>query len=116
MNEPLHLTAGDCTCTETHLTGSRTFFDSTETDTQILWKVTQITFRTKMEAEIACNKEEMLLINHESPDGFKRHTRLWNCGNEFGTVRLYEKHRGRWHLIDDMKAGSVGCEYGEYGA
>lgn len=97
-------------------TGSRTFFDCTETDTQILWKVTQTTFRTKMEAEIACNKEEMLLINHESPDGFKRHTRLWNCGNGFGTVRLYEKHRGRWHLIDDMEAGSVGCEYGEYGA
>ena len=97
-------------------TGSRTFFDCTETDTQILWKVTQTTFRTKTEAEIACNKEEMLLINHESPDGFKRHTRLWNCGNGFGTVRLYEKHRGRWHLIDDMEAGSVGCEYGEYGA
>ena len=28
-------------------TGSRTFFDCTETDTQILWKVTQTTFRTK---------------------------------------------------------------------
>ena len=41
-------------------TGSRTFFDCTETDTQILWKVTQTTFRAKMEAEIACNKEEML--------------------------------------------------------
>lgn len=102
LNKPVHLTAGDCTCTET--------------DTQILWKVTQTTFRAKMEVEIACNKEEMLLINYESPDGFKRHTRLWNCGNGFGTVRLYEKHRGRWHLIDDMEAGSVGCEYGEYGA
>ena len=102
LNKPVHLTAGDCTCTET--------------DTQILWKVTQTTFRAKMEVEIACNKEEMLLINYESPDGFKRHTRLWNCGNGFGTVRLYEKRKGRWQLIDDAEAGSVGCEYDEYGA
>ena len=32
-------------------TGSRTFFDCTETDTQILWKVTQTTFRAKMEVK-----------------------------------------------------------------
>lgn len=95
-------------------TGSRTFFDCTETDQQILWKVVQTTFRAKMEVEITCNKEEMLLINYESPDGYKRHTRLWNCGNGFGTVRLYRKQGRGWSLIDDVHAGSVGCEYGEY--
>ena len=67
-----------------------------------------------MEAEISCRKEEMLLINYESPDGFKRHTRLWNCGNGQGSVRLYEKRRSGWSLIDEVSAGSVGCEYGEY--
>lgn len=96
-------------------TGSRTFFDCTETDAQILWKVVQTTFRAKMEVDIACNKDEMLLINYESPDGYKRHTRLWNCGNGFGTVRLYEREKRYWKLIDDVRAGSVGCEYGEYG-
>lgn len=96
-------------------TGSRTDFTCTETDTQILWKVTQTTFRAKMEAEIACNKDEMLLIRYESPDGYMRHNRLWNGGNGFGTVRLYEKRHGQWALIDDVQAGSVGCEYGEYG-
>ena len=95
-------------------TGSRTFFDCRETDTQILWKVIQTTFRAKMEVEIACNKEEMLWINYESPDGCKRHTRLWNCGNGFGTVKLWEKRRGRWSLVDEVQAGSVGCEYGTY--
>ena len=30
-------------------------------------------------------------------------------------VRLYEKRHGQWALIDDVQAGSVGCEYGEYG-
>ena len=68
-----------------------------------------------MEVEIACHKDEMLLINYESPDGYKRHTRLWNCGNGYGTVQLYEKQRGGWRLIDKVRAGSVGCEYGEYG-
>lgn len=95
-------------------TGSRTFFDCRETDTQILWKVIQTTFRAKMEVEIACNKEEMLWINYESPDGCKRHTRLWNCGNGFGTVKLWEKRQGRWSLVDEVQAGSVGCEYGTY--
>lgn len=67
-----------------------------------------------MEAQIACNKEEMLLINYESPDGCKRHTRLWNCGNGFGQVKLWRKKGNRWHLVDDVKAESVGCEYGVY--
>lgn len=68
-------------------TGSRTFFDCQETDTEIHWKVVQTAFRAKMEVEISCPKAEMLLINYESPDGQKRHTRLWNCGNGAGTVR-----------------------------
>ena len=95
-------------------TGSRTFFDCRETDTRILWKVRQTTFTARMEVEIACNKEEMLLINYESPDGYKRHNRLWNCGNGFGTVRLYERKGGGWTLVDEVSAGSVGCEYGIY--
>lgn len=88
--------------------------DCQETDTQIRWNVTQTTFAAKMEAEIFCSKEEMLLINYESPDGYKRHTRLWNCGNGFGTVKLWVRKGRRWELIDDMSARNVGCEYGEY--
>lgn len=95
-------------------TGSRTVFDCRETDQQILWKVTQTTFKGKMEAKIICKKEEMLLINYESPDGYKRHTRLWNCGNGFGTVKLWKRKKGKWVLIDAMHTESVGCEYGEY--
>lgn len=95
-------------------TGSRTRFDCRETDTQILRTVTQTTFRAKMEAQVTCSKEEMLLINYESPDGCKRHSRLWNCGNGFGRVKLWRKKGNRWHLADDVKAESVGCEYGVY--
>lgn len=95
-------------------TGSRTFFDCKETEKEIRWHVVQTTFRAKMEVEIACPKEEMLWINYESPDGKKRHNRLWNCGNGAGTVRLYERKRGAWVLVDDVHAERVGCEYGEY--
>lgn len=95
-------------------TGSRTFFDCTETVDHILWKVIQTTFTAKMEVEITCPKAEMLLINYESPDGHKRHNRLWNCGNGQGTVRLYDRKQGSWHLIDEVQAASVGCEYGVY--
>ncbi|MGI6256246.1 MAG: tocopherol cyclase family protein [Acutalibacter sp.] len=95
-------------------TGSRTAFHCQETPSQILWKVTQTTFTAKMEVEIACDKSEMLLINYESPDGYKRHTRLWNCGNGSGNVRLYVRRKGQWELLDDVHAESVGCEYGEY--
>ena len=96
-------------------TGSRTFFTCRETDTQVLWNVVQTTRKAKMAVEIACNKDEMLKINYESPDGYKRHTRLWNCGNGFGTVRLYGRKGKEWVLLDDVHAESVGCEYGEYG-
>lgn len=95
-------------------TGSRTRFDCRETDSQILWSVTQTIFQAKMEVAVHCDKDEMLLINYESPDGYKRHTRLWNCGNGQGTVRLWKKQEGKWVLIDDIHAESVGCEYGEY--
>lgn len=95
-------------------TGSRTFFDCRETDDSILWKVVQTTFTARMEVEIRCPKAEMLLIRYESPDGYKRHNRLWNGGTGTGTVRLYDRRRGGWHLIDEVQAGNVGCEYGVY--
>lgn len=56
----------------------------------------------------------MLLINYESPDGYKRHNRLWNCGCGTGNIKLYNKKRGKYILIDDVKALNIGCEYGEY--
>lgn len=72
------------------------------------------TFRAKMEVDITCRKEDMILIRYESPDGYKRHTRLWNGGTGSGTVKLYEKKHGRWVLLDEVTAGHVGCEYGVY--
>lgn len=95
-------------------TGSRTHFDCRETDTHIIWHVVQTTFRAKMIVDITCRKADMLLINYESPDSYKRHTRLWNGGTGQGTVKLYQRRHGRWRLIDQVYANHVGCEYGEY--
>ena len=66
--------------------------------------------RREMIADITCEKNDMLLVNYESPDGAKRHNRLWNGGNGTGTIQLFEGDR----LIDRIHAENIGCEYGEY--
>ena len=88
----------------------RTEFECTETDNQIIWHVDQRTCKHRMIADITCEKKDMLLVNYESPDGAKRHNRLWNGGNGKGTIQLFEGER----LIDRIHAENIGCEYGEY--
>ena len=67
-----------------------------------------------METEVHCLKKDMLLINYEAPDGAKRHNRLWNGGNGWGTVRLYDRQGDKLILVDEVEATHIGCEYGEY--
>ena len=88
----------------------RTRFEGRETDTQIIWHVEQRTWTRRMVTDITCEKRDMLLVNYESPDGAKRHNRLWNGGNGRGTVKLYAWGR----LVDEIACENVGCEYGEY--
>lgn len=93
---------------------TRTQFDFHETDDDVFWHVRQETTRAVMDVNITCRKKDMLLINYEAPDGTKRHNRLWNGGTGTGTVSLYEKSRGTLFLVDEVSAGHIGCEYGEY--
>lgn len=94
---------------------SRTKFDAEETDTEIQWYVRQETISAIMETRIRCNKEDMLLINYEAPNGTKRHQRLWNGGNGTGRIKLYKKSLFRApKLVDVIRATNIGCEYGEY--
>ena len=97
-------------------TGSQTQFECHETDTQVIWHVEQETLTHRMATDITCEKKDMLLMHYESPDGLARHTRLWNGGTGTGRILLYEKCTGDWILVDDMQAGHIGCEYGEYDA
>jgi len=89
---------------------TRTKFDCQETDSQIIWHVDQRTWFNRMVTDITCEKQDMLLVNYESPDGAKRHNRLWNGGNGRGTVQLFRFGR----LVDRLSVTNVGCEYGEY--
>lgn len=93
---------------------TRTEFSCRETETQIIWHVEQETPLHRMVTDVTCEKRDMLLINYESPDGAKRHNRLWNGGNGVGTVQLFERHVGGERLIDVVRAENIGCEYGEY--
>jgi len=94
--------------------GTHTKFAAKETDEEILWHVRQESATALMDVKVRCRKDEMLLINYEAPDGSKKHNRLWNGGTGTGIVKLYEKYPGGLYLVDEIIAGHVGCEYGEY--
>ena len=93
----------------------RTEFSFEEGEDEVAWHVRQENLHAAMETHITCRKADMLLVNYEAPDGSKRHNRLWNGGNGRGTVRLYDRARDGWTLVDELDATHVGCEYGEYG-
>ena len=93
---------------------TRTKFDFEETEDDVFWHIRQETTRAVMETELQCRKKEMLHVNYEAPDGSKRHNQLWNGGTGTGTIRLYEKHYGGLDLVDEVRVGHAGCEYGEY--
>lgn len=97
-------------------TGSRTEFRCEEFGSEIFWYINQTTKKARLETIITCQKEDMLLINYESPDGYKRHDRLWNGGTGSGTLKLYRIDKDGETLIDEVIAEGVGCEYGEYGS
>ena len=92
----------------------KTEFSFEEDDDLAHWRVRQENIHAVMETEVFCRKEDMLLINYEAPDGSRRHDRLWNGGNGWGTVRLYDKMDGGLELLDEIDADHIGCEYGEY--
>ena len=93
----------------------KTEFSFEEQDAEVIWHVRQESIHAIMETEIHCLKKDMLLINYEAPDGTKKHNRLWNGGNGWGTIRLYDRSGDSPVLVDEIEATHVGCEYGEYG-
>lgn len=95
-------------------TGSSTVFDCWETDESIYWHVEQQTRAARLITDIACPKDDMLLVNYESPDGAKRHNRLWNGGTGYGRLQLFVRRHGEYAIVDDIRVANVGCEFGEY--
>ena len=94
--------------------GVRTKFSFEEKEEEVVWHIRQTNLFSAMDTEIRCLKKDMLFVNYESPDGAKRHNRLWNGGNGRGTVRLYD--RKGWKMVprDIIDVTHAGCEYGEY--
>ena len=67
-----------------------------------------------MMINVICPKNEMIFVNYVSPDGEKRHNRLWNGGTGKAILKIYKKKREGLELVDIIEARNVGCEYGEY--
>lgn len=95
-------------------TGARQRFASEETEDEIRWKVWLENRKTLMKIEVRCKKKDMLLVKYQSPDGMRRHDRLFNGGNGRGIIQIYEKNSYGLLLLDEIEAKNVGCEYGEY--
>ena len=89
-------------------------FFSEEQEEQVHWHVRQENRDAVMDTEVFCRKSDMLLVNYEAPDGTKKHNRLWNGGNGWGIIRLYDRVNGELRLADEVEATHIGCEYGEY--
>ena len=92
----------------------KTEFSFEERDDVVVWHVRQENLHAAMETEVFCRKRDMLLVNYEAPDGTKKHNRLWNDGNGWGAVKLYDRVDGELVLMDEIEATHIGCEYGEY--
>ena len=92
----------------------KTDFSFEEQEELVVWHVRQENIHAVMETEVFCKKKDMLFVNYEAPDGSKRHNRLWNGGNGWGTVKLYDKKDGQLTFVDEVEATHIGCEYGEY--
>jgi len=78
------------------------------------WELFASNRNSELELTLQCPAEEMLLINYESPDGYKRHNRLWNGGTAGGIIRLYKGRGNKRVLMDTIDISHTGCEYGEY--
>ncbi len=89
-------------------------FASKETDDEIRWKVWLENRTSLMKIEVRCKKKDMLLVKYQSPDGMKRHNRLFNGGNGKGIIKIYAKQPYGLLLLDEIEARNVGCEFGEY--
>ena len=92
----------------------KTEFSFEEDEDIVTWHVRQENLHAVMETEVHCRKKDMLLVNYEAPDGSKQHNKLWNGGNGWGTVKLYDKTANDLSLVDEIEATHIGCEYGEY--
>ena len=94
--------------------GSSVTFSFSEGETHNRWSVIAKNRTVQMEVDLACAREDMLLMRYQSPDGARRHNRLWNGGTGTGEIRLLRLKDNA--LVDTIAMGHVGCEYGEYDA
>lgn len=90
------------------------WFKFMEEKDKVFWRVIQENRKYKIEVDISCLKKDMLFINYEAPSGLKLHNRLFNGGNGVGTLKIYEKKKKQYKLIDELECFNVGCEYGEF--
>ncbi len=89
-------------------------FNTLEDEKYFYWDVISDNKKFKLEVHFKCDKSKMLWVNYESPNGEKKHNKLWNGGHAEGIVKLYKKEGKALKIIDELEGCLGGCEYGEY--
>lgn len=85
-----------------------------EGETELHWIVSASSKKYLLDIDIFCNKNEMLFVNYEAPNGLKLHNQLWNGGTGHGELKLFKKKGRELELIEHASVKNAGCEYGEY--
>ena len=83
-----------------------------ETADELIWHMRLESLTALLKMEVHCDKKDMLFLNYESPEGIKKHNRLFSGGTGTGYIRLYRKQGSNKTLVDEVIARHVSCGYG----
>ena len=90
---------------------NRTKWKVKETNTRIIWQLVAQNKNAIVKVTGSCLKEEMLLMNYESPDGSRPQNPLYAGGTGIGKVLLYRRFFDGKQLEDTLVANDCFCEY-----
>lgn len=87
-------------------------FDYYEAGNLCHWNVTAQNRKILIDIDITCNKDNMILLNHESPIKVPKLNRFLSGGNASGEIRLYKKVQKSLEIIEQARIENCNCLYG----
>ena len=82
-----------------------------ETNKRYIWRIMAQNKTSIIKISGSCNKELLIPIHYESPDGTVSKSPLLASGAGTGTVEIYRRFPGGAQLIDTLTIEDAFCEY-----
>lgn len=86
---------------------NRTECKCRESQKMVIWHIVHRNMFSKIEIDVSCRKQDMLLTRYESPDGLRTRRRFWTGGNGRGSIRYVKWGR----VLTDLKIDNVNCGF-----